>query len=241
MQQRTPVESTPLAEDFRRFVADQLGLNFPPERLDDLMRGVASACPELGFNGPAQCMAGLMSGPLNREQAEVLASHLTVGETYFFREASSFETLEREILPEMIRLRRDGQKTLRIWCAGCATGEEPYSVAMLLDYRFPELRDWHVSILGTDINPGFLKKASSGLYTEWSFRQTPDWAKTTFFKEVSGGTFELAPHIRRQVTFAYLNLAEDVYPAVLNNTNAIDDRPRLAGAESLRSHLWAWL
>jgi chemotaxis protein methyltransferase CheR len=159
---------------------------------------------------------------LTHTQIEVLASHLTVGETYFFREKKSLEALEDHILPELLRARRGAERRLRIWSAGCCTGEEPYSVAMLLDRLIPDAKAWNVTILATDINPRFLRKAAEGVYGEWSFRDTPGWIRERFFKALRGGRFELDPHVRRRVTFSHLNLADDVYPSLLNNTNAMD-------------------
>ena len=69
---------------------------------------------------------------------------------------------------------------------------------------------------------GFLEKAAEGLYSEWSFRDTPDWIKERYFKRKKNGLFEISPHIRKRVTFSYLNLAEDVYPSLTNGRNAMD-------------------
>jgi len=86
----------------------------------------------------------------------------------------------------------------------------------------PDLKDWNITILATDINPRFLQKASAGVYSEWSFRDTPLLIKERYFKRTKEGSFEILPSIRELVSFSYLNLAEDSYPALLNNTNAMD-------------------
>jgi chemotaxis protein methyltransferase CheR len=130
--------------------------------------------------------------------------------------------LEERILPELIRKRRDGDRRFRIWSAGCCTGEEPYTIAILLKQVLPDLEDWQITILATDINPRFLQKASEGVYGEWSFRGVPPGIKERYFKKWHNGRFEILPEIKRMVTFSYLNLAEDTYPSLLNNTNAMD-------------------
>jgi chemotaxis protein methyltransferase CheR len=84
------------------------------------------------------------------------------------------------------------------------------------------LRDWNISILATDIDPGFLRKATLGIYSDWSFRDAPPGIKERFFKKTREGRFEIAPRIKSLVSFAYLNLAEDSYPSVENGTNAMD-------------------
>ncbi len=174
-------------------------------------------CPDF-----ESCARLLLSAPLNRKQIEILAGELTVGETYFFREKRSFEILSEQILPELMRLRQGSERRLRIWSAGCCTGEDPIpsqfcSTEFCLIYG-----QWHVTLLATDVNPHFLKKASDGVYSEWSFRDSPSWLKQIYFKQIDKNRFEIVPRIKERVTFAYLNLAEDVYPSLANNTNAMD-------------------
>lgn len=204
------------------FIASRLGLRFPRERWRDLERGIGSAARDLGFRDIGSCIRWLLSSPLTQRQTEILASHLTVGETYFFREKRSLAVLEESIFPEFIRARHMAERSLRIWSAGCCTGEEPYSIAILLDKLIPDLQNWNITILATDINPRFLQKASEGLYTEWSFRDSPSWIKERYFERKKGDRFEISPEIKKRVTFSYLNLAEDVYPSLTNNTNAMD-------------------
>ncbi|MDP1707669.1 MAG: CheR family methyltransferase [Gammaproteobacteria bacterium] len=217
-----PGLSEMLLSQFSDFIAARIGLHFPRERWCDLERGISSAARDFALGDARACVEWLMSHPLTKREIEILASHLTVGETYFFREEKSFAALEAHILPELIRRWRDGEKRLRIWSAGCCTGEEPYSVAILLNRMIPDLDDWNLTLLATDINPHFLGKASNGVYNEWSFRATPGWVRERYFTKTSEARFELDPRIRRRVTFSYLNLAEDVYPSLLNNTNAMD-------------------
>lgn len=204
------------------FLAAKTGLHFPAERWRDLERGIKSAAHEFGFMDTESCIQWLVSSPLTRSEIEILASHLTIGETYFFREKRTFAILEEHILPELIRSRRRTGQRLRIWSAGCCTGEEPFSIAILLSQMIPDQKNWNVTILATDINPLFLHKASEGLYSNWSFRETEPWIREKYFQRIKGGREEILPAIQRMVTFSYLNLAEDVYPSVSNNTNAMD-------------------
>jgi chemotaxis protein methyltransferase CheR len=203
------------------FIETRMGLHFPPSRQSDLKRGLCSAADEFGFNTVNSCMEWMLSSTLSDSQIKTLAGHLTIGETYFFRDKRVFEILESQILPEIIDSRRDREKILRIWSAACSSGEEPYSLAILLARILPGLKDWSTSILATDIAPLSLKKAAAGVYREWSFRDTPHWFKSGYFKKIQQG-FEIAPPIKQMVTFACLNLAEDQYPAIINATNAMD-------------------
>lgn len=203
-------------------LASRIGLHFPTERWGDLERGLAAAAPDLGMPNAIACANHLLGAPLTHREIEILASHLTIGETYFFREPQSFEAIEQHILPALLRRRADRDRRLRIWSAGCCTGEEPYSIAMLLDRMIPDAEDWHITLLATDINPTFLRKAAEGEYGEWSFRGTPDWIRRRYFHPTRNGRFRIDDRIRRRVTFSYLNLADDAYPSLLNNTNAMD-------------------
>lgn len=204
------------------FIAKNMGLHFPEAKWSDLERGIKSAAPGFGHKDTEEFINWLLSAPLTRRHIEVLASHLTVGETFFFRDKESFRVLEEQVLPEIISTRQESGKRLRIWSAGCCTGEEPYSIAILLNRLLPDMKDWNITILGTDINIEFLRKAADGLYTEWSFRSTPRWVVDGYFKKDNKGRYRISPSIRKMVSFEYLNLAEDIYPSLLNNTNALD-------------------
>lgn len=211
-----------LLSELSDFLEVHMGLHFPRERWRDLERGVAAASGEAGHADAETFIRWLLGAPLTRTRIEVLASHLTIGETYFFREKASLDILEQRILPELLQARAQGERRLRIWSAGCCSGEEPYSIAMLLDRLIPDPEKWNVSILATDINPQFLRKAAHGVYSAWSFRDTPDWLKERYFTRCRDGRFEIQPRIRRMVSFSYLNLAEDAYPSLVNGTNAMD-------------------
>ena len=204
------------------FLAVHMGLSFPKERWIDLARGIAAAAGAFRFADTESCIRWLLSETVTRNQIEVLASHLTVGETYFFREKAGLEALEQHILPKLLAARADSTHALRIWSAGCCTGEEAYSIAMVLDRAIPDAKAGSVSILATDINPDFLRKAAQGVYGEWSFRGAPAWIRGRHFKNRRDGRFELHARLRKKVTFSYLNLAEDVYPSPANGTNAMD-------------------
>src|SRR5205085_1716639 len=110
---------------------------------------------------------------------------------------------------------------LRVWSAGCATGEEAYSLAILLEELLPDLAFWDVQILATDINRRSLARAQVGVYSPWSFREVPEGIQARYFT-VQGRNFEVLPRIRERVSFAYLNLVEDNYPSLLNHTHDLD-------------------
>jgi chemotaxis protein methyltransferase CheR len=200
----------------------QMGLHFSRERWRDMERGIATAARESGYAETEAFVHWLLSASLTRPRIEDLASHLTVGETYFFRERESLDIFEQRLLPELLRARSPSERHLRIWSAGCCTGEEPYSIAMMVDRLIPDSEKWTLTILATDINPHALRKAARGVYGAWSFRDTPGWLKERYFTRRPDGRFEIQPRIRRMVTLSYLNLADDAYPSLVNGANAMD-------------------
>lgn len=195
------------------WITSQTGLHLPQERMPDLKRRLLSAAREFHFDAIEPFVSWLLSTKLTQRQVEMLASHLTVGETYFFRETASLEALEKYILPDLIASRRS-MRYLRIWSAGCATGEEPYTIAIMLHRMIPDIRKWQITLLATDINPRFLEKAAQGIYREWSFRGDFQWLKDQYFKRTLDGRYRIAEKIRKMVTFNYLNLATDLYPSL---------------------------
>ena len=203
-------------------IAEQMGLHFPRERWADLQRGLAGAADEFGFDDIAACADWLLSTPLNKAQLQVLATHLTIGETYFFRDKKTFDALASRVLPELIHARRGREQRLRLWSAACCSGEEAYSLAILLHQVLPDLADWHVTILATDINPVFLRKAVAGSYGEWSFRDAPSGFKERYFNRTEDGRYAVRSEIKKLVTFEHLNLVEDSYPSLATDTNAMD-------------------
>jgi chemotaxis protein methyltransferase CheR len=204
------------------FVAATMGLFFPHAHWSDLERQAKLAAREFGYAGLGPFLEWLLSSSLSQEQVERLASYLTISETYFWREPHVFEALLDQILPELIRKRDSQGRRLRLWSAGCATGEEPYSIAIALRQALPTWKDWHITLLATDINPVILRKAAAGIFGEWSFRNSPAGFKETYFTPLSKGEYEIKAEIRNMVTFAYLNLAADAFPSPMNDTNAMD-------------------
>lgn len=208
---------------FRELVALRLGLAFPEARQTDLERGLLRACRSSQFSTPEPYVAWLATLSDQSPEWKRLASHLTVGETYFFRDPALFEALEKQILPSLISARRaQGMLQLRLWSAGCATGEEPYSLAIILDRLLPDRSRWALTILATDINLEALHVAQQGIYRQWSFRNTPEWVRTRYFHHRDAETVEVAPGIRQMVVFAPLNLNDGSYPSVVTNTVAMD-------------------
>ena len=218
-----PVTLTPqLAASVSRCVEAQFGLHFPPERRADLEKGLCAAAQELEFQSVNEFAEMLVRSQLSKAQIDLLGAHLTIGETYFFRDEKAFAALEGHVLPALGQQEHSRGPRLRIWSAGCCTGEEPYSIAIALRRALPRLADSQVTILATDLNARFLHKAAHGVYGKWSFRGVPPEIVSAYFRLAAEGRWEVIPEVKKLVTFASLNLVEDAYPSLTNNTNAMD-------------------
>jgi chemotaxis protein methyltransferase CheR len=203
-------------------IDETIGLSFSPERFVDLERGIKKSAGEFGFSNYESFINWLLKNKPNGEQIQILASNLTVGETYFFRDIFNLEILKKDILPSILKDKKANTQQLKIWCAGCSSGEEPYSVAIWLKNMEKELKGINVSITATDINKVALDKAREGRYTEWSFRSTPEPIKARYFSKDKTKGFLINKEIKEMVNFFYLNLAESSYPSILNKINSID-------------------
>jgi chemotaxis protein methyltransferase CheR len=144
-----------------------------------------------------------------------LMAEVTIGETYFFRETAQFEVLRDTIIPDLRERHSAGEK-VRVWSAGCSTGEEPYSLAI----TFAE-SNVDAYVVGTDVSRERLGAARRGEYRRWSFRGVPQPVIARYFKQ-GGETFQLAPSERRAVEFRYLNLASDCYPDLSSGVWGMD-------------------
>ncbi|MBN1321814.1 MAG: hypothetical protein JXA87_13360 [Thermoleophilia bacterium] len=195
-------------------IAERMGLNYPEDRWPDLAKGLEKTAESLGFDSSHAFVARLLSDSFGQREVQALATHLTIGETHFFRSPDTFTMLQSWLLPELIAAQQHTTRRLRIWSAGCATGQEPYSLAILVSRLIPDRADWDVTILGTDVNPEVFATANKAEYTQWSFRGTPSWVVNGYFTRTPEGRYLLDSAIRDMVTFRYLNLVDDVYPSL---------------------------
>lgn len=190
----------------RHVMQTQTGLEFPAPRRPDLEAAAALAMRSLSITATDDLFTALNDVLRGPTVLDLLVRQLTVGETHFFRNRPQFAALESVILPELIA-RQQSRRRLRLWSAGCASGEEAYSLAILVRRLLPDLPNWDVLILATDINRDALHKAAHGLYGDWSFREVPAGVQQTYFTR-QGRQWEIAPAVRDMVTLRHLNLAD---------------------------------
>ena len=207
--------------EIRAFLLKNLGLEYGANRNKELYTKLSSAIEDFGFETTEKFIDWLLANKPEKEQLKKLATFLTIGETYFFREQKALDFLEFQYLPELISERKNTSKTLKIWSAGCSSGEEPYSLAILLN-RLIKDTDWNIKILATDINPTFINKAKKGIYTKWSFRKTSDEFQQTYFDKIGLNQFQIKDWIKNRVEFKFLNIASDDFPSVTEKIFGFD-------------------
>lgn len=144
------------------------------------------------------------------EELKFLMDEITTNETYFFRNVPQLNALETKLLPEIVETKNKmGFRKLRIWSAGSSSGEEAYTLSMiLLEKRVGLLKDWIIEIIGTDINETVISQAKEGTYNAYSVRNIPEPYKRKYIRE-DGGKFILSPDVKKFVTFNKLNLYDD--------------------------------
>jgi chemotaxis protein methyltransferase CheR len=170
-----------------------------------LNAAVQKVLPRSGCGGVAELLASLDEASHPRWLYDLVES-LTVGETYFLRDLAQTAALREIVLPEAVG-RRTNERRLRLWSAGCSTGEEVYTLAILLKER-NLAADWDVTLLGTDVNRESLRAAREATYPAWSFRATPPAIRETYF-ETHGNAWRVKESLRRMARFAWINLGAD--------------------------------
>jgi chemotaxis protein methyltransferase CheR len=190
---------------FRDVIARELGLRFEDTGLG-FLADVLGRRLDVARDTPDGYLARLERENLNTDEARALAQELTVPETYFFRNSDQYRAFVDIALPDRMRVQAASRR-LRILSAGCASGEEAYSLAMLVREAGVD-PSWDVSILGVDVNPAIVSKATRALFSEWALRETPADVRQRWFKPV-GRDFLLDDTLRAAVRFEERNLVRD--------------------------------
>lgn len=216
----TPI-SAPDFDRISKFILDRTGLYYSSAKQADLEKGLQAAADELYSGDIEHFIRLLTTQSMSDELCQSLVKYLTIGETYFFREQGTLNFLLSR-LKHLIEKRRNAEKSLRIWSAGCCSGEETYSLAILLSRAIPDIDDWDIMLYGTDINHEFIDRALEGSYREWSFRGVPEMIKKNYFTVTEDGGFRVNKNIRNHTKFFVLNLFDNSYPSPVNGLNNLD-------------------
>lgn len=191
-------------EHFCRLVRQRSGLVLTAEKSYLVSSRLAPLVRSEGLDTVARLLAVIRAGASERllqQAVDAMATH----ESYFFRDATPFEQLASAILPPLIAARQT-QRSLRIWCAACSSGQEPYSAAMILMEMGHRLAGWRLEILATDMSEPILKKASDGLYNDFEVKRglSPERLGRWFTHETEG--WRVSPALKQMIRFQPHNL-----------------------------------
>ena len=207
-----PLKMEPLDDRTYRLFYDSLvsfsGLHFERRNVKVLERGLVNRMTALKIGSYLEYYDYLLRHRENRQELQKLLQFLTIGETYFFRYQAHFAALRRLIATE---LAVKGNRRVRLWSAGCSTGEEPYSLAMTLMESLPDWRGWDIKILATDINNRSLRRAREGMYGSWSMRVMEQRFLDRYFSKC-GEKYGIRQEVKNLVDFSHLNLQTDEFP-----------------------------
>ena len=202
--------STLTAGDFefvRALVHEHAAIVLEPSKTYLVESRLAPLVRAIGADSIGDLVARLRTGHDAQQLRRRVVDAMTTNETSWYRDLSPFEALETTILPQLIAARQE-TRALNIWSAACSSGQEPYSVAMLLRERFPQLAGWNVRIIATDISAEMLGRAAAGTYSQLEVNRGLPSAYLVKYFTRAGADWQIRDDIRAMVEFRALNLAQ---------------------------------
>jgi chemotaxis protein methyltransferase CheR len=198
--------SDDLFQQFRKFIYERTGIFFADNKKYLLESRLSRRLSALGISTYRDYHAAILNGAAATELSHLINA-ITINETFFFRNEPQFAALENVILPELVEnKRRSGNNRIRIWSAAASTGEEPYTIGMIVREKFqPRFPGIRFEVVGTDINTLVLETARRGIYKDYSIRNTPKNYLDKYFK-VEEDRFIVNEELRKAVEFRQLNL-----------------------------------
>jgi len=197
---------------FQDLIHDHSGIHLDEIKCNSLIPVISRYLLKKDFNSFGKYYRFLQQDRHYEVEVRELISYVTINETSFFRNPAQFTVLEDHILPGIISEKFNKTQNLKIWSAGCATGEEPYSIAMTIVEKLPFPEKWDIEILATDIDYNVIKKAEKGIYNRRALRNVSESRQEKYFNQV-GKQYALKQNVRKMVDFREFNLKQAVYPA----------------------------
>ncbi len=217
-----------LRNQIKTHIAERCGLYFRDHDLRNLETGVAQRMKVCGFDSVHAYYLHLTASEDRETEFRELLNLLTINHTYFFRNEPQFVAFKEKVLGEVterkiqqaFQSKHQERPVLRIWSAGCSTGEEPYTIAMILRESIPHPEDWDIEILATDASNDALERARRGIYNENSMRLVEEPYRSKYFTPRTGSgktaEWQISNEIKNMVKFGFLNLVADPFPADLD-------------------------
>ena len=189
------------------FLKERSGLIITQDKMYLLETRLTSILRDNGLSSLA-ALVEMLRQPGGTKVKDLVVDAMTTNETSFFRDSHPFEALRKSIIPGLIE-RRAASRSLRIWSAACATGQEPYSLAMMLKDHFPVLGGWKVEIVATDLSPTVLERAREGVYSTFEVQRGLPIQMLVRHFDQQDSNWKIKPELRQTITFRALNLLED--------------------------------
>jgi chemotaxis protein methyltransferase CheR len=201
----------PVYKQIRDLVYKVSGIYKAEEKLYLLAAGCERRMKQLGTKGSRDYWELLTAHPSRDGEMRQLLNEITIGETCLFRSQPQLDALRKVILPDLVTEKtKQITKKLRIWSAGCSTGEEAYTLAMnMIEESAGMLKGWTVEILATDLNDRSVETAKAGVYGDYALRCTSDYFKRKYFTAVDEKRLEVRPEVKKLIAFSRLNLQDD--------------------------------
>jgi len=200
-------------ELFRGYIHQKFGIFLTDQKRSLLVGRLQKIIRESGF-GSFQNYYNYLVQNNDHAQLQELINRISTNHTFFNREKDHFDYFMHTALPEVTsRILKKGKRDLRIWCAGCSTGEEAYMLLMLMDEFFgKDYPNWNAGILATDISQRVLDIAQQGIYSEEKIDSLPSRLRNKYLKKIDGGNYQIIDRLRKEATFRRFNLMNSVYP-----------------------------
>lgn len=197
----------------RSLVYERFGINLNDQKRSLVVGRLQKLLRSNGFPTFKHYYDHLRDDPTGQALNELI-NRITTNHTFFFRESAHFDFFRATALPEIVaRVRRQNSRDLRIWCAGCSSGEEPYTLVMLMiEYFGNEYDMWDAGILATDISARALNKAATGIYTPEKLALLPSALKQRYLVNKGNSQWEIADRVKKEVTFRRFNLMDGTFP-----------------------------
>ncbi|HZX48380.1 MAG TPA: CheR family methyltransferase [Nitrospirota bacterium] len=188
------------------------GMHFPDNKKYILENRLSRRIEDAGFGNYEKYIEFLKHDAGKEKEFTNLFNIITTNETFFFRDSSQLQAFESTVLPDIVqKLKAKGSKKMRIWSAACSTGEEPYTLSMMVTDRLsaPEYKDWDIEIHGSDISEAVLSSARRGEYNDYSVRNVMPQQLSKHFSKNGSGKYIIKPEIKKLVRFSNINLSDD--------------------------------
>jgi chemotaxis protein methyltransferase CheR len=208
-------------EEWRKFIYDLCGIYFQDNKKYLLESRLQKRIKHLDIESFEKYLQYLKSSPKREEEKKQLFEAITINETYFFRNQPQLDALISSIIPELLKNSAGSIQRIKIWSAAASSGEEAYSIAMILnELVLPKYPNLKIDIIGTDINYAVIETAKKGVFKEYSIRNTPPIYLKKYFKKVDN-TYIIDPKIKNMVNFKVLNLYDDSGMRIMGKSDIV--------------------